>query len=217
MGKTDRKRVNNKAKKKQDKQLKWILVIMFAVILITALSYFISINLKKFEYGGLKFEKIMYDKLPLYYSQIPINIGGGDMINYNMYLRSDPRQLRYIKINGTTILKDYVVISLDRAAENQCSSREELRNLAELIQGTKRILKIGFNDLNLSIEKNMSYVSCDNASMIPGTILMFHSSNTTQITQKGTCYDIEFSDCKVNEVTERLMVGWIANAKGIKV
>lgn len=214
----EKKAVKKEVKKKKDKyetQLKWVFAFAIVLILVVIATYFLVESLKRFQYAGLKFEKIMFDKLPLYYSKIPfVDESGNLKLYYNLYLKNDPRKLDYIEISGIIRADDNVRISLDRASENECDGREILRNLAELVTGTGNKLTIGFNDLELAKEKNMSYFTCDNADV---TTFVFKSSNSTRITQKGNCYELEFDNCKVREVTERFIVGWFAHAKGVQI
>lgn len=203
-------------KSKYDTQLKWVLVLMGIIILVVIAVYIGMQISKKFEYGGIHFQKTMFDKLQVYYGRFQIVDDSGKAIaNYNLYLRTDPRQLKDIKINGTIKDLDSTVrISLDRASESQCDGREVLMDLAQLVTGTGKVLEVGFNDKELADEKNKSYFTCENAET---TTLMFHASNFTKITQIGKCYDIEFADCRIRDVTERFMMGWIANSKGITI
>lgn len=204
-------------KEKYENQLKWIFMILGIIILISLIFYFIIESTKKFEYGGIKFQKIMYDKLPLFYSRIPISDQYGNLkVNYNLYLRNDPRKLRDVAIDGIINLDDSVRISLDRASESECDGRESLMGLAQLISGIGYSLKTGFNDKELAEEKNISYFTCENSDA-GTTTLVFKSSNQTKITLNGRCYTLEFADCKLREVTERFIVGWIVNTKGTTI
>jgi hypothetical protein len=150
----------------------------------------------------------------MYYGRIPITNPEGELkANYNLYLKNDPRTLRDIPINGTINLgNDWVFLSLDNASDSGCTDRESIMSLAQLITGTGHKLEVVFNDIDLAKAKNKSYMTCENSKE---RIVLFKAGNETKITQKGNCYELEFKDCEIRTVTERFIVGWIANSKGL--
>lgn len=201
---------------RNEKQLKWVLIWMGIVIVSIVIIFLVYDSLKRFEYGGLKFERIIYDKLPLYYSRIPIKTAAGEIVGYyNLYLRNDPRKLS-IPINGTIKLMRNSMLSIDQSMEG-CSDN----GVAGVTLGTffkAAGINIEYASTNRSIakERNISYATCEDSSK--QTVIVIRQTDKTEIVQeKKDCYSINFKDCEIIKAVERFIVATSAHSTGISI
>lgn len=206
-----------KKKDKYETQLKWIFIGMGILILIILIVLYIKGSMNRFEYGGFEFEKIMYDKLQLYYSKIPVmNSAGQTVANYNLYLRNDPRTLRNIPINGTIRLTVKSIVSIDESMEG-CSDN----GIAGVTLGTF-FKAAGINavyastDKTIAEERNISYATCEDKSEYT-VIVIKRADENSIIKENEKCYSINFKDCDIIKAVERFIVATSAHSKGIEV
>lgn len=207
----------NNEKNIQNRQIKYIITFMIVLILVIIAVVWIINGMKKFEYGGLKFEKIMYDKLPLYYGRIPITDVNKEVVNYyNMYLRNDPRELRNIPIEGVIRLMKNAVISIDSSIEGCEDNGIAGMSLGTFLRAAGIKTYPGTTNLTVAKESNITYATCNQSEN--ASVIIIKQGTENKITQEGTnCYSINFADCEINKAVERFMVATVAHSKGIEV
>lgn len=204
-------------KKNEEKQLKWILIVMAFLIFLAIFIYIAMDSMRKFEYAGLKFEKIMYDQLPLFQTKLPMLDSQGNLVaNYNLFLRNDPRKLRDIKINGTIMLMKKIVVSFDPDIEECEDKAIALPNMKNLFSAFGMEISPAYTDESYAKERKVPYMTCDDSEN--QSVIIIEQGNKNKITQESSnCYTIEFKDCEVNKAVERFMIGAIAQSKGIEI
>src|SRR3989344_3977581 len=129
---TKKEKTSGYVKEAEKKQIFYIISIMAAILVLFFLVYFMSQQSKKFEYNGFKFEKIMYDKLPLYYTKISITRVDESVINYNLFLRNDPRKLDIKSEASVRFMTGTIFISLNRNFEKCEDTSLAMTNLGML-------------------------------------------------------------------------------------
>jgi len=200
------------ALKKQNKQTKWIFIVMALTLISVFLIPYIIGKSREFNYAGLEFKKILFDQLPLYHARIPLaSITGEAVSNYNLYLRNDPRELEYIPIEGDIKLLKNVVLTFnpEMVCKNEIIASTSVvgfirgASSANLIPGT----------LNKSeVTNKLAYADCNSTSQ---TSIIFDLGNKTEIIQESeNCYKIYVANCEVVESAERFIIGMAAHAKG---
>ena len=136
--------------KTENKQLKIIFGIMIALFVGIILIFLIPNLGNKFEYLGLKFEKIKQGETELYYTKLPIIRADGTLINYHLHLINDPRKLEEVVVNVSIKFKKqtatYIVID---SSLNECES-----DMHSIFTLTNFLSSIGIN-IKLA-EKNSS-------------------------------------------------------------
>lgn len=219
------KKEGKKKENRNDRQLKWIVAVMVLILLVAVGVYFFMNKSKTYKYGGISFEKIMFDKLPLEYSRIPLtDIDGNVLAYYNMYLRNDPRDLRNIYINGSIMLMKDTIISVDESI-NGCPDTGiagyALGIFLDSASGRKH--ESALANKTVAEEKNMTYADCEDEAGNPTvifdkSIIVVKDIGKNEIIRKNqNCYVIGFKDCEIEKSVERFMVGAIANSKGITI
>ena len=157
--------VRKKRVKREERQLKWILIMMAILLFFVLLIYFIMQYEREFEYAGLKFNKIMFDKLILYYTKIPVADPYGNIVAYyNLYLRNDPRKLKNIAINSRILLRKNVVVTLDPSVLECDDNIIAVANLGEFLKAIGINAEFATTNKTLANESEIKYATCDTIS-----------------------------------------------------
>lgn len=207
-------KISRKKEKKQDKQLRYILIVIGIILAIIIGAYFYIESLKNFEFLGLKFQKIDESGLKLYYTQLQITQDNGQTALYPLYLRNDPRKLNLAPIEYIRAdVPAYISISPSASTGNACNEgMVAFLELGKFLSGMGFNVKTALADKNQSEEFNRSYITCDDAGN--KTVLLFEGGNKTEIVKQGECYRIKIADCEVIKATETVIVSSIATSRG---
>lgn len=201
--------------KKQNLYVKATIIVMLIILLTIGGTIWYRYESNKFEYAGLDFQYIMFDKLPLYHAKIPISSATGNVIaNFNFYLRNDPRSLEEIPIQGRIKLQQNTIIALDSTMEECPDNPIAGVNLGQFLAaaGVKAIP--GSTDQAQAEEQGLQYASCDS----PSSVIITEKAPKTQILQEGSCYKIQVAECNdVVKATERFMLGAIGHSSGYDI
>lgn len=197
----------------QNKQLRNILLIMGAVILIGIMSYMITLSLANPEYRGLKFNKVTQGDVDFYVVKIPaINPLTGEVESYyNMNIRNNPKDLDEINYTGRTKLLKDVTISVDQSIAEKCDywivGASELSGL--LVEANFRV-KAASHNYDYAKENNMTYATCydaNNQTVIVLQEALEKNGEKTSITETvPNCYIINIAQCQTLQALERMMV-----------
>ncbi len=211
--------VRKSQKSKMDRQLKYVLIVMVLVILLAIGVYYFVQSMKKFNYAGLEFEKVMYDRLPVYHSKIPITNTQGELVaNYNLFLRNDPRALKSIAIDGKIRLMKDTFVSIEPEADGGCEdSGIAGGNFFTFLKVAGVDAKLACTNNTYASERNITYATCQEHLNNSGVIIIKRGESTEIVKKSDDCYEISFRNCEILNVTERFIVGAIANSKGIEL
>ena len=181
--------------KKQNKQLKQIFIGIGIVVLIFILIMLFIRFTAHFKYKGIVDFKIVKEgDLILYQTSFPV-IYNGELAEYNIYLRNDPRKLeKTVPAKGTLLLLDNAVINATEEFDCEGDGIIAIANLVNL-----------YNALGKNLIKDEN-ASCDSLGRY--TFLQIQSGNETSIEKTGpSCYNLNVNNCEILEVTERFMAG----------
>jgi len=202
---------------KRDNQLKMIVIFMAGLIIVVLLSYWLSIETKKFSYVGLDFEKRQQGSLVLYFTEFPISDIFGNIVGYQgFYLRQDPRKIDYVELPDSINLKKDTALAADGAFIGSCED--------SIVAGTTLsvfLQKSGINPIPATTNQSEAdkygrlYVDCGDTSQY--SIIQFKLGDESKVSVNGDCYTILTSICDVMNVTERFMIGLYANSRGIEL
>jgi len=215
--KVDEKKKNSEQKDskslnaKQNKQLKWAVILMvlgLAIVICIPLIY--NNFIKQFDYNSMKFQKTNVGSIRFYSTEIPL-VNSQKQI-YSTYLanfREDPRKLDYIKVdlneaNEITFVKEKpVYISLD---DNLPKCPDNLIAVVDLASVLTEFggfnINGALNNKTAANETHVAYVNCENSPN--NTVIMIKYANETSITKVSeNCYELECKECEINKVTEK--------------
>ncbi len=195
------KEETGKQSKEESKQLKKIfLVLGFLVSIFVVVLIFINAS-ATFTYDGIDFETVKSGDLILYKTSLPVNsddhkiTGDAVSINYNFYLRNDPRKLKNIPLKLDENLNQLTSTVINFTEGFNCDGMGvvAVTNLANL-------LKV----LDAEVMKDETAV-CDPEGRY--TFLRLQRGNETSIEQFGpSCYNLNINNCEILDVTEKYML-----------
>lgn len=179
----------------QNKLLRNILLTMGILVAGFALILMILYSMNNFEYKGIKYNILKEGDISFYHASFPSKfITPSRLIEYNVYLRNDPRILDEISFEGNLAMLEMAVID---SKENFDCDGDGVIAIANFNQIMKAI--------GTEVTRDSEYSQCDNA----GRYMFFElkSGDETKIVQTGpACYDFIIKDCEVIEVTERFLI-----------
>jgi len=208
------KLIKENPNKAVERQFFWLVGIIIAIILGFVLIPVLYHQIfEKFEYGGVKFEKIKEGQLTFYHGQFPIIYKGNFYAVYNIYLRHDPRK-NQIPLETNLSLSKKISISLNDGAASCTDAmlgQMELGKFFSAFPFVNKNITTGFYNASLAKEFNISPITCDNASK-DHTVLIIQKSQTPSIESGSAenCYVLNIGECKYLETVERYIVGAMA-------
>lgn len=177
----------------QNKLLKNIFIMLGAVALIVALIILVVYSMYHFEYNGINFKIINEKTVKFYHTSFPSPfVKPGSTVEYNIYLRTDPRTNK-VPFDGNLMLLEMAVI--DSKEEFNCN-------------GDGVIAIANFNQVMGAMGTEVirdPEAECDSQ----GRYMHFNlkSGEESKIVQTGpACYDFVVSDCEILDVTEKFLV-----------
>lgn len=208
-------------KKKQNKQIMWLVFLMTAIILIIILAPHISYNLfDKFKYNNLEYSKTKVGDIEFFSTKIPLTktipvtgafIGKDDISgSFDLNLRNDPRKLEYISVNipnnTVTFRGDKVYITMnteDEPCDQNVIAAVSITNF--LIEFAGKNVIGAVTDINYSKELNIPYIVCENDSY--STVIYLKEGKETRIDKiSPTCYELTYENCEILEVSEKFIL-----------
>lgn len=181
-------------KKDYNKLLKNILIgVGFFIIAFIAVILIIEAS-KHTTYKDLDFEKVKAGEIVFYKMQFPTNVGG-EWKTFNLYMRTDPKELEKIPFEGRRInLKEVLVLNI--TDEFQCEGMGII-SVANLVQFLKDGMGVDVvQDKNASCDEQGRYI-----------FLEIEPANETKIIQNSqNCYTIKVSNCEILKGTEKFIL-----------
>lgn len=179
--------------------IKFILVIGIIVLSFLALYFYVN-SLGTFEYRGLDFEIIQEGEITFYHTSFLIKDGLGN-INYNVYLRNDPRELERIPFEGEIYTMERFVINNTDDFVCGGDGGISMINLQQV-----------FDAFGSEFIKDPD-AGCDLFGRFG--FLKIQESDKTSIEQTGpACYNLNVNNCEILKVTEKFMIETLVKRYG---
>ncbi|MDO8468005.1 MAG: hypothetical protein Q7S56_03625 [Nanoarchaeota archaeon] len=195
-GKIDEKIENKGQRNEEKKQLVIILSICVIVIALVAGLWIYMGMQSTFNVNGIKYDIVKQGKITFYHTIIPIE-KGNERINYNVYLRTDPRELVKIPFNGNLRITEAVVLNITDPVGLNCD-------------GDGVIAVANLRDQILVGMTGAQTYSSESEGCSPDGIYTFmniEKGEETAINEIGkSCYQITVKDCEVLPATERMII-----------
>lgn len=182
--------------KEENKILRNVLIgvgifVVFVLVFVVA-----SKIISNFEYKGVKFDVVKEGNLILYHTTFPVTYQG-ELMDFNIYLRNDPRKLeKKVPAKGTLLKIDDTVLNITE--EFDCNG-DEIIAIANLVNIYNAIGKKIIKDENASCDPLGRYM-----------FIKIQPGNVTNIENFGpNCYRLNVNNCEILEVTERYILGML--------
>ena len=202
-----------------EKELLGILIFLavLVVVFVIASSYFKSLNY--FEYNGLTFAKERLENIPIFHHSYYLKAPSGKLIQYNFYLRNDPRESN-ITIEGipSRLLAPGAVayLSVNSEGLQECKYGQlAVASISSFMSDNQMKVIAGNLDFWQAGARRDKWVTCENQ---PGNrVVELLKGNETKVSIDGNCYRIEVNDCQILEAVEKLEVQSIVDARKVSV
>jgi hypothetical protein len=202
---------NRNIKKNQNKIILGAIILMILIIAIITLIPIIKIQMSKFTYISLTFQKTQLGKITFYSSYIPVVDSSGKIISsYAINLRTDPRSLENINSNITNntikfIKTRPVYLSLDPEMKVCELNSIAMVTLAGFLRDSGLDVKSAVTDNNYSTDNNLQYKTCETSP--ENTVILVNSGNATEVKEiKKNCYEITYKDCEIMPASEKFII-----------
>jgi len=189
---------------KENKILRNIAIIMAGLVLLFFAVYLIIYFTNNFEVEGVNFEIVKMGQLTLYKTSLPGIIENGKFVmgiydtgqkaDYNIYLRTDPRQLGSVVFHGTVSqIKKFNVINLTNDFNCGGDGMIAIANLLKLyeVMGGDMI-----KDENATCDDKGTY----------GWVNVQEGTETSIERFGPACYNIDINNCEILKGTEKFML-----------
>lgn len=215
---------NKEIEKIQNKQIKWAVFLMVAIVLIIVIVPFVKNNfIDKFDYKGLVFQKTQLGELVFYSTKFPvISITGQVIGDYSINMRNDPRDLEYIPVNVSEGKIEFTVdrnkygdvyISLNPFMEVCEDSGIAMLTLSGFLSDSALNVSSAVIDKAYAKKYNLTQRWCYNSGF--DTVILITDGNKTTINEiKPNCYELQFNNCEVLQVSEKFMLNILEQYTG---
>ena len=203
-----------KKKSEKNKEFYWMGgAVVGLVVLYLVLSVLFN-SLGKVEYEGLVFVKEKLGEIPIYHYTYFFENKNNVMIQYNLYIRHDPRELD-VPVMGEIHLPLKKTLYISVNATEELSSCEDsnlaVGSLAAFLANNDYMVKGATTDKNLAKEINISYITCDNRPS--ATVVLIQEGNETSIRREDNCYVMSVANCEILKTVEKFEIQTIIDAK----
>ena len=200
--KEDVEKVSRDELEKQNKTLKNIFIGLGVFVVVIVVVALLISSVRYFDYEGLRFNVVKEGEIVFYNAVFPIYDGvtGKNIVDYNVYMRNDPRKLEDVVFDGEVVLRKNTV--LNSTADFNCDG-DGMIAVGNLVQVFERFGTNVVKDPN---------VGCD-AQGGGHVFIQIREGDETSIEQFApTCYNFYVSDCEILEVTEKFIVDLLVKA-----
>jgi len=207
---------NSDIKKIQERQIKWAIYLMVAVVLvIVVLPYIKSNYIDKFDYHGLTFQKTQLGDLEFYSTQFPVVVGTGEVVgSYSVNLRNNPKELDKIPITTNKNRIEFTLndgkfgdayIALNPFMELCDNSSIAMASLSGFLKDSNLNVISAVTDKAYARDNNITQRWCNSDPL--DTVFYVTDGNDTKITEiQNGCYELQFNNCEILQVSERTIL-----------
>ena len=200
-----KKKIKKKELTKENRQLLWFFVVVIVFFSAFLIPYFYNESTKKFEVVGADWVIEEYDGFTAYHAKFPALSGEG--INYNIWLRNDPRT-NEVPTNGTfNSFKYGGIFSFDEVI-GECRG-DVARVVADLSGFIERGVGVGPISVATTnpeaYKQNKTYADCNT---LDRTVIILKIGETfvVQSSENSFCYTINIKDCEDILGMEKFMI-----------
>lgn len=206
------------AKKKEksvEKELLKILIFLgvLVVIFLVASSFFRGFN--TFEYQGLTFTQESLGEIPIYHYYYYFD-DRGEVIKYNLYVRTDPRTLE-VPIEGDDLLfgrGKRIYVTVDSKDLQECkNSILSIADLSRFLTDNQFNVKGGTPNFWEAGEKGVEHITCEIKPR--NVVVVVQAGDETSVNIEGNCHTITIANCEILEATDAYKIQSIVDAKKV--
>ncbi len=210
--------VKESVKKNENRQALWFFVIVIILFASFFVPYFYMGSLKSFEYVGADWRIEDYENLRIYHGRFAALDGSN--LNYNIYLRGDPRKNDVAVEGNFDMFKHGGIVSISPEVD-ECRgeiSRAMIDLGAFLREGVGvGALEVASTDKFVAVENERLYATCE--IVADRTLVVVDRGDESKITQDEKnlyCYTIYIDDCNDISSVEKFLIETLDDFGGKK-
>ena len=188
------------------------LLVLVIIYLVTA-AYFKSLN--HFTFEGLSFSKERYGGRVVYHYYYFIPVENGKPLQYNLYLKFDPRKNDIPIIGDKVLFQDKkIYVTLDNSYPANCSDNlVGVVDLNQFLNGNQFEVAPAVMNISYAMQNDKRYVTCESGDGTDEIIELF-GSNMTAISIDGNCHKIAIGpECRIEEAIEKFKLQAVIGAR----
>jgi hypothetical protein len=209
-------------KKKQDKELYWILGVMAGLIVVFLAASSIIQSFNAVEYEGLTFgkEKVGQIDFFVYSYMTDKSVATGRVVQdlqlkpVFLYFRTDPRK-NDVPVQGEKIVfpaGKKVFTGISDGLEKCEQSTLAVAGVSSFIVQNGFKLEAGLMNGTEAKANDLPYVKCKFYENNP--VIIFKEGEETSVNLEGNCYEITANNCEILPAAEKFILQAILDAKG---
>ena len=212
--KTEGELPKKKIRESENRQLIWFFIIVGVIFASFLIPYFYMEGQKTFHYGGVDWDIDDSDEyITFYHSEFPALNGAN--INYNVYLRHDPRENDVYTEGEFNAFKYGGYLSwtedIQECMGDVPRAAQDLRSFVRTGIGVGDV-KSGVTSEELSEELGFPYVNCFTNPDRTVIMLMMGEPSVIQATNNPNCYVVTIKDCSDFEPIEKFIIKTIGDS-----
>ncbi|MCR4284477.1 MAG: hypothetical protein NUV97_00340 [archaeon] len=205
-----------KVEEKENRQLIWFFAIIIIIFLSFMGPYWYIQSSKSFTYGGVDWFVEEYANLEVFHGRFAAL--DGNQVNYNVYLRNDPRENnvytegKFSKFNLRN--GGYVSFSpeVDSCRGEVARIMTDLGSFLKAGVGMK-IIDSATNDINISKSTGTTYADCSVTNGKTVVVVQIGEPSVVQPVEGKDCYVITVKNCEDGLPVEKFMIKAIADVQ----
>ena len=188
----------SKSEKRLEKELLYILGFMVLLVILFVGSSAVFKSFNTFEYEEMTFTKERLGEIPLFHHYYYFINKDNILIQYNLYLRNDPRE-NNISVVGDEIFLEknkavYITVEKDEDLNNCPYGVLGISNLVSFLGDNDYVVEGGNPDFHSAKENNETWVTCETHKYNP--VVKITVGEFSQINSNGNCYELRVTSCE---------------------
>lgn len=201
----------DKKAKNYNKQIKIVVFVMAILLVSVFLTYWIVQESKTFEYKGMRFYKEKEGTIIFYKSLLGYVSYSGENVPFVLKLRTDPRKLDEIKVEGQIKnFREEMILSLSPQIANCTNTVRTMVDFSMTFGAFGIKTTAATTDKKYSKENNVPLITCKDAQQ--KTVIVMTEGEENKIIKTADCYTIEIKNCEIQENFEKFILEFIANS-----
>jgi len=198
---------------KENSQLIWFFAIIVVVFLAFIIPYLYLEGKKSFEYSGLEWQIEKFGQITAYHTKFPALDRSN--INYNLYLRNDPRENNATTYGNFNLFKRQGYISFSPEVD---LCRGDVARVMTDLGGFLRYgvgmdnLTVATTDAETAKSLNRPYIDCSSTN--EATAILIKMGNPSATRTEENCYIITVADCNDIVPVEKFMLKTTMDLRG---
>jgi len=189
----EEKQIIKKGQAKEENKILRNLFLGIGIFLLAMVGTYMYLNsLGNFKYNGINFDIVEEGKVIFYHTMVPMK-SAGKTVNYNIFLRVDPRKTDKVPFQGEFHPLEMMVLNNTESFSCNGDGGIAMLNLQQIfgVFGTKII-----RDENAECDEFGRYM-----------YVKIQTGEKTMIEQVGpACYNLNVNNCEILEVTEKFIL-----------